>query len=127
MIGLPRTLRLRKSADFKRVQASGHKIVTSHIIVYVAPTPPAEPSPAEPCQARLGLTVSSRVGGSVERNLIKRRLREVFRRLRQSLPMGQDWVLIARPTILAVPYEAIAADLERIRLMVQRRRPSFRA
>lgn len=117
MIGLPRTLRLRKSADFKRVQAAGQKIVTPHLIIYIAPAPALG---AEPVAARLGLTVSSRVGGSVERNRVKRRLRELFRRLRPRLPLGQDVVLIARPSILQVDSLLIAADLERACLRSRR-------
>lgn len=46
---------------------------------------------------RLGVTVSRRVGGSVVRSLVKRRIREWFRRDRARLPMSRDLVVIARP------------------------------
>jgi len=46
--------------------------------------------------SRVGLTVSRKVGGSVLRNLVKRRLREVFRRNKPRLPIGYDLVWIAR-------------------------------
>ncbi|MFZ5586199.1 MAG: ribonuclease P protein component [Thermodesulfobacteriota bacterium] len=47
--------------------------------------------------SRLGLTVSRRVAGAVGRNLVKRRLREAFRRAGGRLPAGIDLVVVARP------------------------------
>nr|MBA2347089.1 ribonuclease P protein component [Solirubrobacterales bacterium] len=47
--------------------------------------------------ARLGLSVSRKVGGSVERNLVKRLLREAFATEARRLPSGQDVVVVARP------------------------------
>jgi ribonuclease P protein component len=46
---------------------------------------------------RLGLAVSRQLGGAVERNRLKRRLRASFEELAARLPAGHDYVLIARP------------------------------
>jgi ribonuclease P protein component len=46
---------------------------------------------------RLGLSVSRKVGGAVERNRVKRVLREQFAPLAGGLPAGVDVVVIARP------------------------------
>ncbi|WP_423962446.1 ribonuclease P protein component [Candidatus Binatus sp.] len=51
----------------------------------------------EPERSRLGVTVSRRIGNSVLRNRVKRRVREIFRKgLRASLPVGTSLVVIAR-------------------------------
>lgn len=58
--------------------------------------------------SRLGVSVSKRVGGAVERNRWKRRIREAFRRQRGELPEGWDWV--ARPRKGAVLDSAAIAE-----------------
>jgi len=65
--------------------------------------------PDEDGGVRLGLTVPRAIGGSVDRNRIKRRLREAFRRHRADLRPRWDIVLNPRRTALAAPF----ADLER--------------
>ncbi len=60
---------------------------------------------------RFGFTVSKKVGNAVERNRVRRRLREVVR-LSAALPAeaGHDYVLIGRRAALAIPFERIAAE-----------------
>ena len=52
---------------------------------------------ADAAAARLGLTVSRRVGGAVERNRVKRALREQFAARAGAWPAGVDFVVVARP------------------------------
>jgi len=61
--------------------------------------------------ARVGLTVSRKVGGAVERNKVKRWLRESCRRLGSELPPGQDIVVVARPSAARAGYEPTAREL----------------
>lgn len=54
---------------------------------------------------RYGISVSSRVGGAVVRNRIKRRLREILKHY--SLQAGWDIVIIVRPTVITAKYDAL--------------------
>lgn len=67
-------------------------------------------SPEAP--ARLGITVSRRVGGAVVRTRVKRSLREWFRRHRGLFPKGKDFVLIARPSAASAPADEVGRELE---------------
>jgi ribonuclease P protein component len=82
--------RLSRSAEFERVYRQGRSTGNRHLVLYAF----ANPSGRGP---RLGLSVSRKVGGAVERNRVKRLLREVFARLERDLDPGQDVVVVARP------------------------------
>ena len=82
--------RLSRSADFDRVLRNGRSHAGREFVVYVFPRGGEEPH-------RLGLSVSRKVGGAVERNTVKRLVREAFACERVSLPVGADVVVIARP------------------------------
>lgn len=89
---MKRRNRLSRSRDFDAVFRKGRSVSTRFLVLYSFPRP--DESGEEP---RLGLAVSRKVGGAVERNRIKRRLREAFDEIREDLPAGHDFVLIVRP------------------------------
>jgi ribonuclease P protein component len=62
--------------------------------------------------ARLGITVTRKIGGAVVRNRIKRAVRETFRRCRGALPDRLAIVVIARTGVAALAGREIAAELE---------------
>jgi ribonuclease P protein component len=82
--------RLSRSAEFERVYRNGRSTANRHLVLYAFANPDAK-------GPRLGLSVSRKVGGAVERNRIKRLLREAFTRAGAGLSADQDVVLVARP------------------------------
>lgn len=63
-------------------------------MLYACPRP--RPAGLATPAARLGLSVSRRIGNAVARNAWKRRLREAFRVARQQIPAGQDYLVVVR-------------------------------
>jgi ribonuclease P protein component len=81
--------RLSRSADFDRVFRNGRSLAGRELVLYVFPR-------GEDGSPRLGLSVSRKVGGAVERNQVKRLLREAFALESSRLPEGTDAVVVAR-------------------------------
>jgi ribonuclease P protein component len=70
--------------------------------------------------ARVGFTVSRKVGSAVERNRARRRLREIVRLASAGLSSGHDYVLIGRRAALSQPFEQMTQDFKRALRRIQR-------
>ncbi len=81
--------RLTRSGDFDRVFRHGRSYAARELVLYVFPR-------EERATPRLGLSVSRKVGGAVERNRVKRVLREAFAQESERLAAGTDAVIVAR-------------------------------
>lgn len=96
--------RLTARAEFLRVQGQGRKFRGRHLLLVVAPAP-------APDVARLGLTVSRKVGNAVVRNRVRRILREAWR-LGPGMPVqGADHVIIALPQAANLPLHEAQREL----------------
>jgi ribonuclease P protein component len=91
----PRRRRLSRSAEFERVYRQGRSKSNRFLVLYAFPREAAEPADGE--GPRLGLSVSRRVGGAVDRTRVKRCLREAFWAEAERMPAGSDYVVVARP------------------------------
>jgi ribonuclease P protein component len=108
-----RRYRLTSSIDLKRVRRTGKSVAHPLAVLIAAPT--GRPG------SRFGVTAGRVVGGAVQRNQAKRRLREALRPLLPRVAPGWDAVLIARPALLDADWldvqTAIAGLLARAHLM----------
>jgi len=93
-----RRRRLSRSAEFERVYRQGRSKANRYLVLYAFPREegPDDDGP------RLGLSVSRRVGGAVDRTRVKRVLREAFWEEARRLPAGSDYVVVARPESLGL-------------------------
>ena len=86
--------RLSRSGEFDRVYRDGSSHATRHLVLYSFPRHGEGED-----GVRLGVSASRKVGGAVERNRVKRTMREAFWSLSDRLPEGHDFVLVARREI----------------------------
>ena len=93
----PKRRRLSRSAEFERVYRQGRSKANRHLVLYAFPRTDTAPGEADASGPRLGLSVSRRVGGAVDRTKMKRLLREAFWAEAERLPGTSDYVVVARP------------------------------
>ncbi len=91
--GRPKRGRLSRSAEFERVYRQGRSVGNRFLVLYSFPRAGGGAADGP----RLGLSVSRKVGGAVDRNRVKRLLREAFAGEVERMPAAHDVVVVARP------------------------------
>ena len=98
-----------RSAEFRNIYDNGVRLPGPLFAAFIFQRPPNSPETG----MRLGVTVPRAVGGSVDRNRIRRRIREAFRKRRD--PSGNwDLVLNPRRTVLKAPFADIERALDKV-------------
>jgi ribonuclease P protein component len=93
--------RLTRSEDFTRVYRAGRSVSNRYLVLYFFERPPVADDGKEGTEgARVGFSVSKRLGGAVERNSVKRMLREAYRTCSETLSGDTDLVFVARTPLM---------------------------
>jgi ribonuclease P protein component len=95
--------RLRRRAEFLKA-ATGAKVTAAPFVLQVVPGDATSP--------RVGFTVSKKVGTAVERNRVRRRLREIVRQSAAVMRPGYDYVLVGRRAALREPFDNMVAAFD---------------
>jgi ribonuclease P protein component len=118
---IPAWTRLRRRADFQRA-ARGRRANAEGFALQARPRAAAESGEAGP---RVGFTVTRKIGGAVERNRIRRRLKAALTAASAIAPNADsDYVLVARRPALTRRFAALVADVERAFVQIGRARPA---
>lgn len=109
----PRSVRLLRHSDFERVYKQGRRHFATHLTVFYLRR-------AEGSGPRIGFTVGKVLGGAVERNRMKRRLREVVRLHRLNLRVPVDVVINPKKSVLKVEFAELEREIGRAVEVIQK-------
>lgn len=80
---------IKKNSDFKKIYNEKKSFATKNLVMYISKNSDMESN-------RLGISVSHKVGNSVERHTLSRRMREIFREYTESIENGTDIIVVLR-------------------------------
>lgn len=98
---MKKAVTIKENRTFRRIYSKGKSVVTPFLVLYCRPN--------SLDRNRLGVTVSTKLGGAVVRNRARRRLREVFRLAQPEMKQGYDVILVARGRTVNGPYKKLTA------------------
>ncbi len=102
--------RLKRRTDFRAIAQAGARAPAQPFVLQALRREEAGPAAGS---VRIGFTVSKQVGNAVERNRVRRRLREMVRRKPETaFAAGHDYVLIGRRNALTCPFGDMARELD---------------
>lgn len=96
---MKKTVTIKENLTFRRIYSKGRSAVTPLLVLYCRPNGQDH--------NRLGVTVSTKLGGAVVRNRARRRLREVYRLAQPDMKQGYDIILVARGRAVGGPYQRL--------------------
>jgi ribonuclease P protein component len=118
----PRNLRLLRHGDFERVYKSGRRHFSASLTAFYAPRTGGPPNAKVPATRglRVGFTVGRALGGAVERNRMKRRLREAVRLSAPPVEVDMDVVINPKKTLLTTEFDAVLNEVRRAFVVVKK-------
>ena len=87
---------VKENGTFRRIYRKGKSAVAPCMVVYCQKNRQG--------QSRLGVTVSTKLGGAVVRNRVKRQLREMYRAHKEEMLPGYDVIIVARSRAVKTAY-----------------------
>jgi ribonuclease P protein component len=125
----PRSARLLRHADFERVYKLGRRHFSASMTVFYWPRPEAGVGEAKASAGkspvasglRIGFTVGRALGGAVQRNRMKRRLREAVRMTRPPASVNADVVINPKKSLLTVEFSAVVNEVSRAFVVIEQK------
>jgi ribonuclease P protein component len=126
----PRTARLLRHADFERVYKQGRRHFSASMTVFYWPRPvlqevvetePKKSAPSAPHGLRVGFTVGRVLGGAVQRNRMKRRLREAVRLSRPLGAISADVVINPKKSLLTTDFSNVLNEVTRAFAVIEQK------
>ena len=109
----PRESRLLRHADFDLVYREGKRHFSNLMTVFYLPRAASGPPASAGSGLRIGLTVSKALGGAVDRNRLRRRMREAIRMVRPLAAPDLDVVMNPKRAVLKAEFAVIAQEVQR--------------
>lgn len=110
----PRGMRLLRHGDFERVYREGRRHFSANLTVFYLGRPAGD-------HARIGFTVSRALGGAVDRNGMKRRLREAVRITRPPTELGVDIVINPKRSLLTADFQDVVREVARAFTVIEQK------
>ena len=99
-----KTISIKKAYQFRKVYKRGKSIVGKYFVIYY--------SRNGEDYNNIGFTVSKKVGNSVIRNKVRRRLKESFRMYENDIKLGYNIVIVARVAMNYIAFEKLVVEME---------------
>ncbi|MGB8064826.1 MAG: ribonuclease P protein component [Candidatus Sulfotelmatobacter sp.] len=114
-------MRLLRHADFERVYKLGRRHFSPSMTVFYWQRQDLPGKQAAPAGLRVGFTVGRALGGAVQRNRMKRRLREAVRLTRPATVIPADVVINPKKIVLTADFDSILNEVRRAFVVIEQK------
>jgi ribonuclease P protein component len=115
----PRSARLLRHADFERVYKLGRRHFSASLTAFYLLRPETEAAQSATSGPRIGFTVGRVLGGAVQRNRMKRRLREAVRLCGLPAAVRADVVINPKKSLLVIDFTEVVNEVRRALVVIE--------